>query len=137
MSQGYYQGSASGYDAWLPSVSLEVRVSTGSQEACWSGLYINVRRCGGLSIVILQLKGPLGTIREEKGISSRLRVSISSRYTLESDVKPFPAFLLSFLGYDGPHGPHGYSEYKWFIRIGFYNHIRMFWNIIGSNEIFS
>ena len=30
----------------------------------------------------LQQKGALGTIREKKGISSRFRVSISSRYDL-------------------------------------------------------
>ena len=33
-------------------------------------------------MVLLQLKDPFGTIREEKGISSRFRVSIKSRYYL-------------------------------------------------------
>ena len=45
----------SGYDAWLPSVSSQVRVS----QAGWPGRCINVWRCRGLSMVILQLKDPL------------------------------------------------------------------------------
>ena len=45
-------------------------------EAGWPGRYINVWCCGGLSMVLLPLKDPQGTIREEKGISSQFRVSI-------------------------------------------------------------
>ena len=118
----------SGYDAWIPSVSSQVRVSAespniwrrlvawvllyishsiiflpmrlgirrglvvtihGSQawdrrfktawspQAWWPGRYINVRRCGGRAVVPLQLKDPLGTIREEKGTSCRFCISIS------------------------------------------------------------
>ena len=48
----------SGYDAWLPSVSSQVRVPLDPQ-AGWPGRYINVWCCGGLSMVLLQLKGPL------------------------------------------------------------------------------
>ena len=40
--------------------------------------YINVRRCGGA----FATERPLGTIRKKKGIPSRFRVSISSRYDL-------------------------------------------------------
>ena len=46
--------------------------------AGWPSPYINVRRCGALSMVHLQLKDP-----KEKGISSQFRCSIS----VERDVK--------------------------------------------------
>ena len=100
---------------------------TESPLAGYPGRYVNVRHCGWLSMVLLQLKGPLElflkrkefppgcgflsrsrlswslykcaalwravygssateaplrTIPEEKGISSRFRVSFSSRYDL-------------------------------------------------------
>ena len=52
-------------------------------QAGWPGRYMNVWRCGGLPMVLQQLKDPLvGTILEEKGISSRFRVSISLLYYL-------------------------------------------------------
>ena len=51
-------------------------------QAGWPGCYINVWHCGGLSVLLLQLKDPLGTIWEEKGISSQFRISILSRYDL-------------------------------------------------------
>ena len=53
-------------------------------QSDWPGHSINVWLvgCGGLSMVLLQLKDPLETTREEKGISSHFRVSISSRYDL-------------------------------------------------------
>ena len=50
----------SGYDTRLPSESLWVRVRFVPILAGWPGRFINVRRCGGLSIVLLQLKDPLG-----------------------------------------------------------------------------
>ena len=34
------------------------------------GCYINVRHCGGLSMVLLHVKHPLETIHKEEGISS-------------------------------------------------------------------
>ena len=39
--------------------------------AGWPGRYINVRQCGRLSMVLLQLKDPLELFEKEKGISSR------------------------------------------------------------------
>ena len=45
----------SGYDALLPGSSLRW-VPT---KAGWPGRYINLRCCGGLSMVLLQLKDPL------------------------------------------------------------------------------
>ena len=45
----------SGYNTWLPSVSLHVRVSAGFPLAGWPGRYINVRHCEGLFMVLLQL----------------------------------------------------------------------------------
>ena len=53
-----------GYDARLPNVRLQVRVSAGSHQADWPNLYINVWRYGRLSLVRLQLKDdPFGTLR--------------------------------------------------------------------------
>ena len=43
------------------------------QAASWPGHYINMRHCGGLSMVFLQLKDPLVLFDKEKGISSRFR----------------------------------------------------------------
>ena len=40
-------------------MSVAVRVIAGSPYACQPGRYINVRRCGGLSMVLIQLKDPL------------------------------------------------------------------------------
>ena len=45
----------SGYDVWHPSVSSQLRVSP---QASYHGRYVNVRRCGGLSTVLLQHKYP-------------------------------------------------------------------------------
>ena len=40
-------------------VRSQVRVSDGSPLVGWLGRYINVRRCGGLSIVLVKLNDPL------------------------------------------------------------------------------
>ena len=74
----------------------QVRVSAGSQLAGWSGRYINVRRYGGLSMVVLQLKDALELIvkRREFLLGS---VFLSRRHmnlAVESDVKTIPCFLL-------------------------------------------
>ena len=47
------------YCAWIPSVGSRIRVSTGSPVVGLPGRYINVRRCGGLSMVLLQPEVPL------------------------------------------------------------------------------
>ena len=54
-----------GYDAWIPSGRLHVRVFDGYQQASWSGSYGNVELYGGLST------------SQESGISSWSQVSIS------------------------------------------------------------
>ena len=67
------------YDTWLPIVSSQVRAGSPSElawslyksAALWSAAY-------GPSAA----KRPLGTIREEVGMSSCFQVSISSRYDL-------------------------------------------------------
>ena len=54
----------SGYNAWLPSVSLQVRVSAGSP----SGLVWSLYKCGALwrtAYGPFAIERPLGTIREE------------------------------------------------------------------------
>ena len=59
----------SGCDAWLPNLSLQVRVhcSAGSPQAGWPGRYVNVRRCGGQSMVCeLQLREPLELFVERR-----------------------------------------------------------------------
>ena len=48
----------------------QVRVSAGSPQAGWPGHYINVRRCGGLSLALLQLKDPLQLFVESREILS-------------------------------------------------------------------
>ena len=66
-------------DAWLPSVSFHVLISAGSP----SGLAWSLYKCAVLQRAFYgssATKRSLGIIREENGISSRLRVSISSRY---------------------------------------------------------
>ena len=71
----------SGNDAWLPNVSSQVRVSAASPN----GLAWSLYKCSALWWAVYgpsATKRPLGTIREEKGISSRFRISISSRYDL-------------------------------------------------------
>ena len=79
-----------GYDALLPSVSSQVRVSAGSPSGLASGRYINVRRCGGLSMVLLQLKDPLELFVKSiefppgSGFLSRRDMT----WAVESDVKP-------------------------------------------------
>ena len=77
----------SGYDASPPSVSSHIPVSVGSPSAVWSGCFIHVRCYGGLSVVLLQVNN-LGTLSEEKGISSLFRVSFSS----------IPSLLPSYVG---------------------------------------
>ena len=54
----------SGYDAWLPSLSSQVRVSAGSP----SGLDWSLYKCSALWRAVYGLSAterPLGTIREE------------------------------------------------------------------------
>ena len=81
----------SGYDAWLPSVSSQVRVSAGSPSN------INVRRCGRLSMVLEQMKDPLELFvkrrefRPGSGFLSRRDMTKA----VESDVKT-NTFLPSF-----------------------------------------
>ena len=60
-------------------MSSSFRVSAEPPYVGWPGRYINVRRRGGL-LMVMQLNDPLELIREESGISSRFQVSISSRY---------------------------------------------------------
>ena len=72
----------SGFDTWLPSVSLQIRVSNGSP---YSGLAWSLYKCAALCRAVFgssATERPLWTIREEKGISSRFQVSISWRYDL-------------------------------------------------------
>ena len=67
----------SGYDAWLPSVASQDRIST----EYLSRLAWLVYKCAALWLAVwgsFATKRPLGTIRDEKGISSRFQVSISS-----------------------------------------------------------
>ena len=64
-------------DAWLPEVSLQGQVDPVDPQSGWPGCCINVRCCDPSAT-----ERPLGTIREEKGISSRLRVYISSLYDI-------------------------------------------------------
>ena len=87
----------SGYDAsWLPSVSSQVRVSAGSP----SGLAWSLYKCAALWKAVLwsfrNWKTPWN-IREDKGISSRFRVSISSRYDLSCWKRRKNQFLPFFL----------------------------------------
>ena len=49
----------SGFNAWLPCVSLQVRDCAGSHQAGLPGRYINVRRCGGLAMAPPQQEDPL------------------------------------------------------------------------------
>ena len=49
----------SGYNAWLPSVSWQVRVSAGSLSGLAWALYKCAVLLGALYMVILQLKDPL------------------------------------------------------------------------------
>ena len=61
----------SGNDAWLPSMRLQVRVSSGSASRLAWSLY----KCAALWKALyapFAPERPLGTIREEKGISSGL-----------------------------------------------------------------
>ena len=71
----------SGYDAWLRSVRSKVRFSAGPHyKLIWS-LY----KCVELWRAVYgtyATERTLGDIREEKGISSRFRPSITSRYDL-------------------------------------------------------
>ena len=79
----------------LPSVISQVRVPAGSP----SGLAWSLYKCSALWRAVYGLSAterPLGTIREEKGISSWFRVSISSRYDLSSWKRRKTQFLPSF-----------------------------------------
>ena len=60
----YYQldpGIRRGLVVTMPGSQARVRrfESPLDPQVGWPGCYINVRRCGGLSMVILQLKDPL------------------------------------------------------------------------------
>ena len=87
------------YDAWLPSMSSQVRVSAGSLSG-WPGRSINVRCFGGLFMAPLQLKDPLELFVKSRqylpgsGFLSRRDMT----EPVESDVKP-NSFLPSFLIY--------------------------------------
>ena len=54
------------------------------------GRYINVRRYGGLSMVLLQLKNPLELLvkRKEFLLGSRSLSRRDMAYAVESDIKP-------------------------------------------------
>ena len=55
-------------DAWLPSVRSHLQISAGSLQAGWPGRYIDVWRCEGLLMVLLQLKDPLELLVKGDGI---------------------------------------------------------------------
>ena len=65
-----------GDQAWVSRFNSQL-----DPHAGLPGHHINVRRCGGLLMALLQLK-KLGTTLEEKRISSQFQVSVSSRYDL-------------------------------------------------------
>ena len=62
-----------GFDAWLPCMRSQVRVSAGSSIKGWPGRYIHDRLCGGLAVVLLQLKDPLELFEKRKKIFSGFR----------------------------------------------------------------
>ena len=78
-------------------MKLQVRVSAGSPLAGWHGryIYINVRHCGGLSMVLLQLKYPLELFvkRRECIPSSVFLTRCDMTKDVESDLKTVPSFL--------------------------------------------
>ena len=71
--------TSSGNQAWLPSVSLKVRISGG---ICISGLAWSLYKCAALwkvvYMVLLQLKDPLELFVKRREFLLRLQVSISS-----------------------------------------------------------
>ena len=95
----------SGYDAWFPSVRLQVWVYAGSPcGVAWS-LYTCValwRAVYGPSAT----ERPLGTIYEENGISSRLQVSVLTRYDLSCCKECKTPFIPSFIWYYHRSGRH-------------------------------
>ena len=72
----------SSYDAPPPSVSAPERVSAESSQAGWPGRFINVRRFVRSVSGSSAIGKPIGSFREGRGISSRFRISISSRCAL-------------------------------------------------------
>ena len=85
----------SGYDAWHPSVYSQVRFSARSPSRLAWSLY----ECAALWRAVHGLSAterPLGTIREERGIFSRFRVSVSSQYELSCWKRRKKQFLHSF-----------------------------------------
>ena len=90
----------SSYDGWLPSMSLQVRVSAGSPYVIWPGCFINVWRCLW-SFCNWKL---LVTIHEDEGISFGFLVSISLRYDQscwKQCKKTIPSFLCHIGGWLG------------------------------------
>ena len=64
-------------------------------HAGWPGRYINVWRCGRLSMVLLQLTDPLELFVKRREFSSRFWGSISSRYDLSCWKRRKTPFLSS------------------------------------------
>ena len=64
----------------------------GPQKEGWHGRYINVRPCGGLSMVFMQLKDPLELFLKRREFLTRPVPGFLSRrdmtYAVESHVKP-------------------------------------------------
>ena len=83
----------SGFDALLlTGMFILINIPAAKHEfivsnLCWMpsrlpGRYINVRHCGGLALVLLQLKDPLEVFMKRSEFLPRSGVSISSRYVL-------------------------------------------------------
>ena len=77
-----------------PPLLCEVPVASDSHicQAGWPGRCINVRRCGGLSIV-LQLKDPLELFVKSREFLSFFLPRRDMTSAVESDVNPIPSFL--------------------------------------------
>ena len=71
------------------SVMSQVQVSTGSPEVGWHHHYINMRHCGGLAMVFVQLKDPLELFvkRREFLPDSRFLTQCDMTKAFESDAK--------------------------------------------------
>ena len=65
-------------------------------EAGLPGRYINVSRCGGLSMALQATERPFWTISGEKRTTSWFRVSVTSRYDLSCWKRHKTPILLSF-----------------------------------------